>query len=103
MPFTPEQHRAYRARLKEEGLCTECAKPAEEGYLMCREHRIKFTAKFAATRVKWLADGNKCYECGRSLNEIDTANAPKAPRCIWCSTNQVNRARMRRWRLENTS
>lgn len=55
-----ELERARRERLKADGLCPRCGKPAEEGYVTCRECLDSEKQDRA-----WYIQHNVCPKCGK--------------------------------------
>ena len=90
MAFTAQQHREYRAKLKEQGICIACHKrPGKDGYATCSicEER---TAKRDRGYRK---DPLRCHDCKWVMNEFDKGSS----RCASCAEAGLQRKAVRRW------
>lgn len=88
MPFTPEQHRAYRLKMKKEGMCVRCHNvKADEGKSTCSSCR---KAGLARRKIR-LESGTFCRYCTR---QREVGNL-----CRVCadSKNRGRRAKRKRW------
>lgn len=64
MPFTPQEKREYRIKIKERGLCTRCYKNKSlKGHSLCREC-IDYRSK---RYREW--DRNFCWICGKPKDD----------------------------------
>ncbi len=64
MPFTPDQHREHRKKLRAKGICIMCRKnKAEEGMTRC----VECGEYVRRVRAEWR--GHKCGSCGAELME----------------------------------
>ena len=78
MAFTSEQQRAYREKLKSDGICPHCHKrKAEAGRIVCnvctKQMRDSSIEKFNA---------GLCKSCGGQLDN------PSFKRCVNCSAKE---------------
>lgn len=65
MPFTPEQLKAYRLKLRAEGVCTRCHK--RKGDPLCQECRSVLRQTLIVSKIKWGKEG-RCRDCGADSN-----------------------------------
>lgn len=66
-PFTPEQHRAYRAKMKEQGICIMChSNETVDGRATCHTCQERTLAARKERRIRYREEG-KCVECGLQL------------------------------------
>ena len=79
MSFTPAEHKAYRARLKEKGICVLCRKSkARKNKVLCEtcadgnDRRREF----------YQCDPAICSSCGRKLDEYSILSSVKS--CSVC-------------------
>jgi hypothetical protein len=77
MPFTPQEKREYRIKIKERGLCTRCYKNKSlKGHSLCRE-----CIDYCSKRYReW--DRNFCWICGKPKDD------PTKAKCVNCT--QIN-------------
>ena len=88
MPFTPEQHKAHRERMRRIGICIICRKrKARKGYAMC-----KTCTDRCAANLQYKVDNRLCRDCGIPLEENE------GTKCRFCAVVQ-NEKRMERSRL----
>ena len=88
MPFTPEQLKAHRAKLKAEGVCVRCHKrPAESGKVICGK-----CSNDRNELKRELVRSGLCRDCGGPLDD------PTITRCVNCKDNEVYNQTLRRMR-----
>ena len=90
MPFTPEQHREYKKRLRAKGICVTCRKrKAAKGHPtcdMCIDRDRLNARKLRRKRV----ENNLCQRCGKPKDTASFKN------CINCTIGSGYRAYMGR-------
>jgi len=93
MPFTPEQHKRYRQKLRERGVCTVCHKEKAKGSV-CKGcyNRIK-TYRYAKRKE------GRCHDCLKKLDEYTVAVGHT--RCQTCAERSL--VMRRRWYEANKS
>ena len=100
-----ERERLYREEHKKNGLCVQCSRPAEDGYLMCSYHRAKNrNRKQAEYREKHpkrtgvcrcgkpFADGKRmCSDCcEKATNALRGTWVAKGSEHFWRKLNELD-------------
>ena len=85
MPFTAEEHKAYRVWLKIQNICTRCHRnDTDEGRITCSEC-VEITVKDKREARK---DKTRCYNCLNKLGEFDIySGRTECPRCVELKRN----------------
>lgn len=92
MAFTPEQHKAYRMRLRADSICIRCRRvPAMAGKALCRKCRESSNEH----RRKKREDKTICYDCNKPMNEFELAIG--VIRCTACAQKNSERKVLNRW------
>jgi len=60
---TAHSSRRWHKRHKQNGICTECCRPAIHGQTMCEDHRDRFSRRHRE-RYEWLKSMGFCVKCG---------------------------------------
>jgi len=90
MPFTPEQHKEYRKKLKARGICVKCHKEKTDGKAICSGCREQNNE----IRSKHRKGGQRCYDCLNLLNEFNLIIG--SSRCASCSEKQAKYKRKKK-------
>lgn len=93
MPFTPQQLREYRKRLRERRVCVRCHSSDTDGRAICRPCQASCVAARRERRRLWALDITACRKCGNHP-------MPGKRMCEPCSEIQrrSTRKNWRRWR-----
>ncbi len=78
MAFTPQQHREYRAKLKERGICTICHKRKTGGNSVCSICAERNNKRNEIAR----RDMSKCHDCQKDLDEYSIMTGRR--NCSYC-------------------
>ena len=89
MPFTPEQHKAYRAKMKAKNICTKCHKnKTEKGSSICcecyKQHKELRRKRF---------ESGICRDCGGPLDDATIR------KCVNCSALSYQKEYWRRRKI----
>jgi len=90
---------AYKRKHIEQGLCTDCSRPAIPGQRRCMIHYLKLResvskwnkehhSRLIELRRKWkqiYRDTNRCTSCGAPLGEQDEGHV----KCVNCRDRKV--------------
>jgi len=93
MPFTKEEHKAYREELRKQNICVRCHdNETEEGRATCS----KCVDETLVQKREYRKDKTRCNECVSPLGEFDLlSNRASCPRC-----NEIKRMSKIRRRYE---
>jgi len=95
------------------GLCTDCGKPVEPGYRMCRKcisgdrktcrswYRKNRERKllYARKRKKWLKENGMCANCGNELDEDVDYGKATCQNCRERLYSDTDLTRGKQWKL----
>lgn len=75
MAFTPEQQKAYRRKLKEEGVCIRCHRePSINGGAVCNT-----CSQVSIDRNRYRKENGLCKDCGGERDDLSVV------RCVNCA------------------